>query len=137
MPSGCLVRNMLPSLGTGTDLPNDAIIWTEGKTDGQHLTSAARALKVPYNLSFDPVSGRHLFDPHLSVGHKGKLPPPSSSAIRVIDSEVYDANHNNVAMSKAEFARNIFDATEPFSRFDFTQFSKVFSIIGNIIDSCN
>jgi hypothetical protein len=38
----------------------DAVIWTEGKTDSQHLQRAQRALNITYNFSFEPAGAAEM-----------------------------------------------------------------------------
>jgi hypothetical protein len=80
---------------------------------------------------FNPSSGRHLSDANLSAGHKGKL-SAGRAGIKILDTEVYDAAHKNVALSKAEFASLIANGSGAFESVDFQQFKKVFSIVEQI-----
>jgi hypothetical protein len=86
---------------------------------------------------FNSASGRHITDHRLSVGHKGKLPPAGTKAIRIIDSDVYDAAHKNVAMSKVEFAAKVAAGSGKFGDFDFAAFTDLFSIIELIVTGTN
>ncbi len=81
---------------------------------------------------FNPASGRHLSDPTLSVGHKGKL-SSGKVGIRVLDTEVFDQNHRNVALSKAEFAALISCGDGAFENVNFQGFQKILEVIKEII----
>ena len=76
---------------------------------------------------FNASSGRHLSDPRLSVAYKGRL-----SSV-VLDADVYNENHINVALPKSDFANYVASATGPFGHFDFKHFEAIFSVIDTII----
>jgi hypothetical protein len=82
---------------------------------------------------FNLTSGRHLDDPSLSVGNKGKLAPTKSGSVRVLDTEVYDANSKNVALSKVDFADSIAEQKGAFADVNFGHFSLLLSIVEQII----
>jgi hypothetical protein len=84
---------------------------------------------------FNPSSGRHLSDSRLSIGVKNKLQPSGKNQkVKVIDSEIFNEKHHNVAMSKAEFASNVCSRTGPFATFRLENFASIFAIIEAIID---
>lgn len=89
--------------------------------------------RIYLSAEFNPTSGRHLSDPALSVGHKGKLSSPNR--VRVLDSEVYDQNHKNVALSKSEFSDLVASAQGAFGAVDFHAFRRIFSIVEEILKS--
>jgi hypothetical protein len=82
---------------------------------------------------FNQQSGRHLTNPGLSVGQKGKV-ASSPKAIRIVDAEVYDEKHNNIALSKADFANCIASETGEFKDINFDNFRKIFSLVENILE---
>lgn len=61
----------------------------------------------------------------------------STHCIKVIDSEVYDENEKNIALSKEAFANNIINGIEPFDNMDVSGFVDIFSSIQKIIKSKN
>jgi GTPase SAR1 family protein len=101
-------------------------------TDDEIRTKDAAGRRLFLSTEFNPTSGRHLTDLDLSIGNKHKL-SGSKDNIRIVDSEVYDTNHNNVALSKLEFANNVASAQDKFSEFNFTQFSQIFNILRDIV----
>ena len=102
-------------------------------SDSDLATQDADGRRLFLSSEFNQSSGRHISDPNLSVAHKGKLSPGKLPAIRVLDAEVFDTTHKNVALSKAQFANSITNAQGAFGNFDFRQFTKLFSIIDKII----
>jgi hypothetical protein len=55
----------------------------------------------------------------------------------VIDSGVYDKEHDNVALSKNDFAENILNEVDEFKDLDVSEFTKIFEIITTIIAGFN
>jgi hypothetical protein len=92
----------------------------------------AEGRRLFLSSEFNHASGRHLSDSTLSAGHKGRL-SPGNAKLKILDTEVYDAGHKNVALSKAEFATLIAKADGVFGAVDFHQFSKIFSIVEQIV----
>jgi len=101
-------------------------------TDDDLRRTDSLGRRVFLSSEFNPTSGRHLQDPTLSVGHKGKLISGKVKA-RIIDTEVYDDNHKNVALSKAEFALLVAGGEGGFAEVDFRSFEKILSILESII----
>ena len=56
-----------------------------------------------------------------------------SSKISIIDSQVFDENDKNVALSKSQFAEHILEQSDNFNNFDFCEFKKIFEVISDII----
>jgi DNA polymerase III delta prime subunit len=83
---------------------------------------------------FNHASGRHLSETTLSAGHKGKL-SPGKAKVKILDTEVYDADHNNVALSKSEFATPIANADGSFGAVNFQEFKKIFSVVEQILQT--
>lgn len=100
-------------------------------TLAQHTKDGRR---IFLSSEFNASSGRHLSNAHLSVGHKGKLGVGDGS-VKVLDTEVYDATHKNVALSKAEFANLIADSASEFANADFSHFGVLLSTLSAIIET--
>lgn len=64
-----------------------------------------------------------------------KLNKIRSPIISVIDSEVFDHDGKNVALSKDDFANYVLREEEGFDDFDFTEFSRIFEVIQLISES--
>jgi tetratricopeptide (TPR) repeat protein len=84
------------------------------------------------STEFHAGSGRHTTNPHLSVGNKGKLASGKAS-VRILDSEVYNERHENVALSKADFANEVARGEPPFGNMDFTPFRSILDAIDAIV----
>lgn len=77
---------------------------------------------------FHPTSYRHLTE-DLSCGDRNKF----RASVSVIDSQVYDKDHNNVALPKNDFAEYILQQQDGFANFDMSKFRKIFDVIQMII----
>jgi hypothetical protein len=53
----------------------------------------------------------------------------------IIDSEVFDKQGNNLALSKDDFATAVLGRHNPFDNLDFSAFSIVFEVIKEILQS--
>ncbi|MFH0068411.1 AAA family ATPase [Peribacillus sp. NPDC056705] len=77
---------------------------------------------------FSTISGRHLEDKILTYsGDAHKLRNP-----KIIDCDVYNADDENVALSKNQFAEYILNQQENFIDFDLSGFYEVFRVIKEI-----
>ena len=52
---------------------------------------------------------------------------------KIIDDKVFDENDRNIALSKADFAKYIYDETLPFSKLSVEGFRQIFEIIRGIL----
>ncbi len=83
---------------------------------------------------FIEKSGKHKDDPKLSVGDKGILHHCTElSKSHIIDSDVFDANSNNISLTKSDFADLILNAVKPFDNLDFSAFDKIIEVISTIL----
>ncbi|MEH2297797.1 MAG: hypothetical protein V7K88_01670 [Nostoc sp.] len=78
---------------------------------------------------FHSESGRHLND-DFTCADKNKF---KSKELKIIDQDVFDKNNEKVAISKNDFADNIFNKKEKFDNFEFGAFEEVFRIIEKIV----
>lgn len=100
-------------------------------TDSEIYTKDSSSRRLYLTSEFHPVSGRHREDKTLSIGNKAKLKNfTATKDTKIVDSEVYDQNDNNVALTKADFADAI--ATDMFP-FDFSPFKPIFDTLTEII----
>jgi tetratricopeptide (TPR) repeat protein len=88
--------------------------------------------RIFLSSEFHAGSGRHTTNPHLSVGNKGKI-ASGKAAVRILDSEVYNEKHENVALSKTDFAQKVAQGEQPFENMDFTPFGPILDVIDSII----
>ncbi len=104
-------------------------------TDAELRTPDAAGRRLFLSTEFNPQSGRHLSDPRLSIGNKGKLASAAKGApTRIIDSEVYDELSRNVALTKADFARNVLGRNGDLAGFRFDAFRAILDIVDRIIE---
>jgi GTPase SAR1 family protein len=83
---------------------------------------------------FNEISGNLIKEPTLHIGNKGKLKGcTSDKCAKIVDSEVYNTQNENVALSKSDFAMNICNDIPPFDQFSFNHFNQIFDIIQKII----
>jgi DNA modification methylase len=78
---------------------------------------------------FDTKSGRHVSE-NLSCFEMSRIRKRPS--ISIIDDNVFNANHTNVALSKNAFADNVLSGLENFDNFGISEFTKVFDIVSAI-----
>jgi len=82
------------------------------------------------STEFSKKSGRSKNDSQLTYPYPGRL---QRSTVLIIDSDVFDENDNNVAMSKNQFAERVLSRAEGYDDFDFKAFEKIFEIIAEIV----
>jgi Cdc6-like AAA superfamily ATPase len=104
-------------------------------TDDELKTRDMAGRRLFLSSEFNPASGRHWTDPRLSIGNKGRLAPfARGGAVRIIDSEVYDEQSQNVALSKADFARNVMEGADAFAAFRFDAFRAIWAVVNAIVE---
>ncbi|MFL5806124.1 MAG: RNA-directed DNA polymerase, partial [Roseiflexaceae bacterium] len=59
----------------------------------------------------------------------------STGKISIIDANVFDKNHTNVALPKSDFAELVLNNAPNFDDFDFSEFEKIFDIIDQIAEN--
>ena len=60
---------------------------------------------------------------------------PKSKILGIVDDKVYDANDNNVALPKNEFAQYILDEIGQFGKFDYSEFKSIFDVVQDILNA--
>ncbi len=84
--------------------------------------------------SFHENSGKHTSDPTIHYARTGYLKGCTlPEKAKIIDGEVYDAQSQNIALSKIDFAEYVAKAVVPFDGFRFDEFGAIFSIVKSII----
>jgi RNA-directed DNA polymerase len=84
------------------------------------------------STEFDKTTGQHLMD-DLNCTLLNKLGNP----LKVIDERVFNRQRQNVALSKDEFAENVWGQTTEFENIDFSGFRPLFDIVSMIIADFN
>ena len=63
----------------------------------------------------------------------GEISKMRRDAVSIIDNQVFNAGHENVALPKSAFADNVLGQVAGFDDFDFSQFMKVFNVVQVIV----
>jgi len=104
-------------------------------TDDEIKTKGSNGRRLFLSSEFVESSARHITLPNISYGNVHKLKNITEpTKAKIIDNNVFDHENKNIALSKSDFAENIYRAIPPFNRFDFREFRKIFEIIKRIID---
>jgi RNA-directed DNA polymerase len=82
------------------------------------------------STEFNQRTWRHSEDKKLSTTNHNYVKSPFP---KIIDKDVHDDSDNNVALSKNNFANNIFQSQPGFDKFDFSAFSAIFEVIEKIL----
>ncbi|WFU33616.1 hypothetical protein QA635_03970 [Bradyrhizobium brasilense] len=101
-------------------------------TDDELALRDEHGRRLFLSSEFNAASGRHLSNTELSVANKGKI-GGNSRTKRIIDADVYDASHNNVALSKADFATLVCSKAGEFARVQYTYFPEILSILRSVL----
>jgi hypothetical protein len=105
--------------------------------DAEIQTKDIAGRRLYLSSEFNEVSGKHNTLPSLNVGIKKRIEGLTTpTRATVLDMEVYDETNQTIAISKAAFAENVYNAISPFNTFNFEPFKKIFTIIELIIQSC-
>src|SRR5258708_8028424 len=103
--------------------------------DEELKTTDSSGRRLFISSEFNVGSGRHSLNSNISVGNKTKL--AGNVAPRIIDSEVYDERSHNIALSKADFAKNVTEEGSPFGAFRFEQFRPILEAVDAVIEHSN
>jgi len=97
-------------------------------TDRDVTRMDAEGRRLFLSNEFDPRSGRHA-NGVLNCTALNQL-----HRLAIVDNCVFDANNNNVALSKDDFAANVLNGAPGFRDVDFSTFAGVFQIVAEIAD---
>lgn len=98
--------------------------------DEEIKTKDSYGRRLFLSKEFDKISGKHISEDC----RYSKVDKLNNENIFIIDSDVSDSHNPNIALSKNNFAKNILSESENFSKFDFSEFKKIFEIIERIIE---
>lgn len=102
-------------------------------TDDAIHTEDSSGRRLYLTSEFHPTSGRHRQNKKLSIGNKARLKNVTAAKdTKIVDSEVYDENDTNVALTKVSFANAISQDEPPFDTFDFSSFEPIFETLAEI-----
>ena len=78
---------------------------------------------------FDPQSGRHLNE-NLNCSDRSKFRNPK--LLKIVDSDVFNNDHENIALPKSDFADLVLTGAQEFENFSFDEFANIYEIISSI-----
>lgn len=96
-------------------------------SDEQIMTQDSSGRRLFLGSEFNFTSGRHVSDDFFWR---------TASTLRkdfVIEDNVFDNAHNNVALTKSAFAKNIYHDVEGFNNFDFSHFTPLFELLSQAL----
>lgn len=83
---------------------------------------------------FNEKSGNHIDKPYIHCNRTSYLSGfTGQNKVRIVSDEVYDEHNQNIALSKTDFAKYIYEGKPPFDKFNFSEFSRVLDIVERII----
>lgn len=105
-------------------------------SDEEIKTQDKEGRRLFLSSEFLETSGRHLKDPTISFGNRHKLKGiTDQTRAKIIDSDVFGENSRSLALSKSDFADNIYKDVPPFDNFEFRHFAEIFRLVKSILDA--
>jgi hypothetical protein len=102
-------------------------------TDMELGTEDSDGRRLFFTSEFDERSGTHKEDVTIHVGNIRELKSVTAKEkAKIVGSGVF-RGEASIALTKSDFADNIYNDISPFCQFDFREFSKIFDIIQTII----
>jgi RNA-directed DNA polymerase len=98
--------------------------------DDEIKRTSAQGRRLYLSSEFHRDSGKHLVNEGLNCADRNKV---RTGRLSIVDNDVFDLNHANVALSKNDFADLVSQSAEGFDDFSFDQFSAIFQVIESII----
>lgn len=103
-------------------------------SDDEIKTKDSNGRRLFLSCEFREKSGCHKAENYLKLANAKRLKDIiGEKEAKIIDSEVFNENDENVALSKANFAEYVLKDTPPFGNFKFDEFRKIFGVIENIL----
>lgn len=97
-------------------------------TDKDICVSDEKNRRLYLSSEFNDQSSRNIANPEISTKYK-----VNSRELNILDNDVFDNEHKNIAMSKEAFARNILDGNGDFAGVDFSEFQIIFDLIIDLL----
>lgn len=119
----------LPVPSHRKETPNLSIEFYYTDEEVKTVDNDGRRLYV--SDEFSGVSGRMLSNSAINCASQHKIRKPH----KIIDSGVFNENHENVALPKVQFAENISNGVDDFQDFNFSAFRAIFSVIETILSN--
>ena len=105
-------------------------------SDAEIKTQDTEGRRLYMSSEFHETSGRHRDDPSISYGNRHKLKGITDQLkAKIIDSDVFDEHSRSLALSKSDFAENIYRDVPAFANFDFSPFSEIFMVVKSILEA--
>jgi hypothetical protein len=108
--------------------PQDGICIELYYKDNEIKREDKDARRLFLSDEFNSSSGRHLTLDLNTDRNKFK-----KNQLKIIDQDVFNKDHHNVALSKNKFAEYISEGVDGFNDFDFGEFQQIFMIIEKIL----
>ncbi|AMP97879.1 hypothetical protein AY601_0940 [Pedobacter cryoconitis] len=102
-------------------------------TDKEITTKDKNGRRIYLSNEFNKETGQHAKE-KLTIKHVNKL---QARRVQIIDSGVINTENINFALSKNQFAENIFNKVDGFDSFNFEAFKLIFDNIQTVIDYAN
>lgn len=105
-------------------------------SDAEIKTHDTEGRRLYMSPEFHETSGRHRDDPSISYGNRHKLKGITDQLkAKIIDSDIFDEHSRSLALSKSDFAENIYRDVPAFANFDFSPFSEIFIVVKSILEA--
>ena len=89
--------------------------------------------RVYLSDEFTVNSHRLIKDKSVICSNNAIVEAQKKGIIKIIDDRVFDENENNIALSKADFAKYVYDENPPFSNLSVEGFRQIFETIRDIL----
>ena len=93
--------------------------------------------RVYLSDEFTVNSHRLMKDKSVICSNNAIVEAQKRDVVKIIDDRVFDENENNIALSKADFAKYVYDAISPFSKLSVGGFRQILETIKQILDKPN
>jgi RNA-directed DNA polymerase len=104
-------------------------------TDEELRTKDSKGRRIFFSSEFNETSGKYKDDPTIHYGKVGYLKGHTGiNKSRIVDTDVYDSDSKNIALSKSDFAEYILKGEQPFDVFQFDAFENIFALLDNILE---
>ncbi|MFZ0943782.1 MAG: hypothetical protein WB930_17850 [Syntrophobacteraceae bacterium] len=105
-------------------------------SDAEIKTYDTKERRLYMSSEFNETSGRHHNDRSISYGNRHKLKGITDKLkAKIIDSDVFDEHSRSLALSKSDFAENIYRDVPAFANFDFSHFSDIFIVVKSVLEA--
>jgi AAA domain, putative AbiEii toxin, Type IV TA system len=115
----------------------DGGISTEFLFDDSEIKTDIHGKRLYIGNEFNEKTKKHICDPSLNLGGNDNSNINKAGKKTIIESDVYNSNHENIALSKEKFAQAVFNGDIKISEESWGNFRHIFEKIQTILDqSC-